>query len=838
MRVPISWLREYADLPAGATTEDIAGKLTAIGLKLEEIISSGISGPLVVGRVLSAEAETHKNGKTVQWCRVDVGPDHNNAAAGDIPASRGIVCGADNFSQGDLVVVSLPGAVLPGGFHITARTTYGHVSDGMMCSQAELGLGVDHAGIIVLEPRTAVPGDDAIALLSLDEETIELEVNPDRGYALSIRGVARDAAMAFGVEFHDPADIAVPEIDGDGYPVDVHDTAACPVFAAVTVTGIDQTRSTPAWMVRRIERSGMRAISLAVDITNYVMLELGQPIHGYDRHKLRGAIVVRRAECGEQLTTLDGVCRECTGDDLLICDDRGPIGMAGVMGGQDVEMTPETTDIVIEAAHFHAPGIARTARIHKLPSEASKRFERGVDPALPLRAATRVAQLLATYGGAQVEPGVTVRGHSHEPATVRLAPELPGKITGVALDTRTVVEALRANGCTVDDDGPSDDPAAAQLVVTVPSWRPDLTDPYDLIEEVLRVVGYDSVPSVLPVAPAGRGLTPAQKMRRRAGLILAGAGLTEVTNFPFAGASDFDALEIDDRRRRQVLLENPLSAERPGMTTTLLAGLLSTLALNIGRGHENVEIFEIGRVFLPRPDEDGSAPIYRVDQPPDPAEFAAFDDVLPCQPVHLAMAMAGERDLSGWWGRGRAACWADPLQMVRRVAKALHVPIRVQAAEFQPFHPGRCAAVYCDTELIGHAGELHPRVVSNFGLPQRAVAAEVDLNALIAAAPALGPKPGFSTFPVAKEDLALVVEDSVPAEEVRRALAGAHELIESVRLFDVYTGDQVGHGMKSLAFSLRLRAFGHTLSEEEMRVARESAVSVVYNATGATLRTH
>lgn len=840
MRVPISWLRECAELPAEATTDEIAGKLTAVGLKLEEVISSGTSGPVVVGRVLSAEAETHKNGKTVQWCRVDVGPDHNDAASGDIPPSRGIVCGADNFSVGDLVVVSLPGSVLPGDFHITARKTYGHVSDGMICSQAELGIGGDHAGIIVLEPEAAVPGDDAIALLGLDDETIELEVNPDRGYALSIRGVARDAAMAFGAKFHDPADIDAPEPGDDGYPVDVHDTAACPIFAAVTVTNVDQSRPTPQWMVRRLERSGMRAISLAVDITNYVMLELGQPIHGYDRHKLRGPIVVRRAEAGEQLTTLDGASRELTGDDLLICDDRGPIGMAGVMGGQEVEMTSQTTDIVIEAAHFHAPGIARTARIHKLPSEASKRFERGVDPTLPLRAAMRVARLLATHGGANVEPGVTVRGHPEPPGEIRVNVELPSKITGVALETDTVVSALQANGCTVSGNDTGDNATPTRLDVTPPPWRPDLTDPYDLIEEVLRVVGYDRVPSVLPAAPAGRGLTPAQKMRRRAGLILAGAGLTEVTNFPFAGATDFDALEIgvDDERRRQVLLENPLSAERPGMTTTLLTGLLSTLALNVGRGHEHVEIFEIGRVFLPRPDDAVSAPIYRVDQPPDPTQFAVFDDVLPRQPVRIAIAMAGERDLSGWWGQGRPASWADPLQMVRRVARALHVPIHVEAADFQPFHPGRCAAIYCDAELIGHAGELHPRVVSNFGLPRRTVAAEVDLNALIAAAPAIGPKPDFSTFPVAKEDLALVVDDSVPAENVRRALAGAHELIESVRLFDVYTGGQIGERKKSLAFSLRMRAFDHTLSEEEMRVARESAVNAVHAATGATLRTH
>jgi phenylalanyl-tRNA synthetase beta chain len=569
VKIPVSWLRQYVDLPADLTTAELAARLTAFDLKLEEIVSSGISGPLVVGRVLHLVKEEQKNGKTINWCRVDVG-EHNDASVPDAPGddvpSRGIICGAHNFAPGDLVVVSLPGTVLPAlGFEISARKTYGHVSDGMICSSAELGLPGDASGIIVLEAGSAQPGDDAIALLGLGEEVLDLEVNPDRAYALSLRGVARDAAIAFGVPFHDPADIdtAVVATDGPGaYPVVVEDPTACPVFAAVTVTGIDPSAVSPAWLAQRIELAGMRSISLAVDVTNYVMLELGLPIHGYDRSLLRGPLVVRRATEGEKLTTLDGTVRTLTSADALVADDRGPVGLGGVMGGEEVEMTPTTTDVVVEAAVWTAPMIARTARTQRLSSEAAKRNERGVDPTLPARAVRRVADLLVEHGGGTLEEGLTLLGEAPVPTDITLRADLSAQITGIDIDTVAAVEALEANGCEVSVDHD-------WLTVTPPPWRSDLTDPYDVVEEVLRVVGYDQVPSIVPVAPAGRGLTTAQKLRRRAGTVLAGEGLVEVKTFPFAGQADWDrmGLPADDVRRRQVLLENDAAlgtAAQPG----------------------------------------------------------------------------------------------------------------------------------------------------------------------------------------------------------------------------------------------------------------------------------
>jgi phenylalanyl-tRNA synthetase beta chain len=822
VRVPVSWLRELVAVPADVTTEQLAARLTAFDLKLEEIIGDSVVGPLVVGRVLTIEKEEQKNGKTINWCRVDVGADHNDADGG-----RGIVCGAHNFVEGDLVIVSLPGAVLPGGFAIAARKTYGHVSDGMICSGAELGLAGDASGIIVVEPGTAEVGDDAIELLGLGAEVLDLEVNPDRAYALSMRGVARDTALAYGLEFTDPADIEVPA-KGKGYPVKVEDSVRCPVFAARIVKGFDPTRPTPRWMAQRIQQAGMRSISLAVDITNYVMIELGHPIHGYDLTKLQGDIVVRTAKKGEKLTTLDGATRTLSVEDTVVCDDSGAIGLAGVMGGEETELSETSTDVLVEAAHWNQVTTARTVRRHKLPSEASKRYERGVDPELPARATQRVAELLVEHGGGTIDAGLTVVGKAPKLAPVTMSVDLPGRITGVDIDATSVVTALEGNAIDVALDHDT-------VTATPPSWRFDINDPYDLVEEVLRVVGYDKVPSVLPEAPAGRGLTTAQVIRRRVGMVLAGEGLIEVKTFPFAGPADWDKLGLaaDDPRRTQVLLANPLSAEEPGMTTTLLSGLFKALVLNIGRGHTDVSIAETGRVFIPR--GDGKAPIYGVDARPSDKQLAALYDALPDQPQHVALLISGARERGGWSGAGRAATWSDAVAIVQHVADSLHVDLIVEQAQQMPWHPGRCAAFSLDGNVIGHAGEIHPRVLKAYGLPPRVVGAEFDLDALIAAAPRVGPRPDFSTFPVAKEDLAFTVDADVPAATLQHALDGVSELIESVRLFDVYEGDQLPDGKKSLAFALRLRAPDRTLTDDEIKSARDAAIQAAA-AAGATLR--
>ncbi len=830
MRAPLSWLREYVDLPAGVTASDLAHRLTALGLKLEALHGADVTGPLVVGRVLSYADEPQRNGRTIRWCRLDVGPVHNDPEGG-----RGIVCGASNFDEHDLVVVALPGAVLPGGFAISARKTYGHVSDGMICSVKELGIGEDHTGILVLtgEEAEAKPGDDAVALLGLDDEVLELEINPDRAYALSLRGVAREAALAYGVDFADPARRDAPPRGSGVQPVRVEDPAGCPVFVARTVTGFDPAAPSPRWLARRVQLAGMRSISLAVDVSNYVMLELGQPNHTYDADQLTGAIVVRRARDGERLTTLDGVDRALTPEDLLIADERQPIGLAGVMGGAATEISGRTTRIVVEAAHFDPVTVFRGQRRHKLPSEASRRFERGVDPLLPQSAADRVAHLLVELGGGTVEPGATYAGEPPPSPEVTIPGDLAARVTGMPIDAETSVRALRAVGCTVVTGRD-----AGLLTAEVPSWRPDLTDPYDLVEEVARVVGYTHVPSVLPAAPPGRGLTRAQRLRRRAGRTLAGLGLVEVKTYPFVGQAAFDALGLpaDDGRRRTVRIANPLSDEEPALTTTLLPGLLRVAARNVGRGLPDGGVFEVAAVFWPSSSGAG-APVLPVDRRPSDAEVTALEEALPWQPRHVGAVLVGEREASGWWGPGRPAGWADAVQVARVLAAGLGAELEVEQGGAAPWHPGRCARLLVGGVETGFAGELHPAVCARFGLPPRAAALELDLDALVEAATDVPQAPAFSTMPVAKEDVALVVDDRVPAADVERALReGGGALLESVRLFDVYTGPQVGEGRKSLAFALRFRAPDRTLTEEDTGAARRAAVAVAAERCGAVQR--
>lgn len=825
MKASLSWIKDHVDLPAGTTTTELTDRLTALGLKLEGIESAGITGPLVIGRVLTMEPEPQKNGKTINWCTVDVG------AANGTGEPQGIVCGAHNFAPGDLVAVILPGGVLPGNFEISARKTYGHVSAGMICSTRELGIGEDHDGILVLPADAGEPGDDALALLGLDDEVIEFEINPDRAYALSLRGIAREAALAFGVPFVDPADREVPEGDDRGYPVVVEDPTGCPVFVTRTVTGFDASAPSPEWLQRRVRAAGMRSISLAVDVTNFVMMELGQPIHGYDGDRLSGPIRVRRATEGETLRTLDGVERTLSVEDLLITDDSGPIGLAGVMGGETTELSATTSHVVIEAAHFEPVSIFRTQRRHKLPSEASKRFERGVDPTVPAAAADLVATLLVELGGGRIEEGSTIVGEAPAPRRIVLPVDLPRRLSGIEIAEATVRAHLESVGCVVVEE------ALDVITVEAPAWRPDLTDPYDLVEEVVRIVGYDEVPSVLPVAPPGLGLTRLQRLRRRVGRLLAGDGLVETVSFPWVGPADLDALEVpaDDPRRDLVRLANPLSTEQPHLTRTLLPGLLAALARNVGHGNADVALFETATVTIPS--DRGPAPILGVDARPDAADLEKLFAAVPEQPLHLALAFAGEADRGGWWGQGRRAGWSDAIEEVRRLAADLGVEIEVRRGSLAPWHPGRCAELLVDGAHLGHAGELHPRVCRTLGLPERSAAAEIDLDLLLSRAQDIAPAPVFGSYPVAKEDVALVVDADVPSEDVARALReGAGELCESVRLFDVYTGSQIGEGRRSLAFALRFRAPDRTLTEKETGALREAAVRSAAERVGAEQR--
>ncbi|MBL1107557.1 phenylalanine--tRNA ligase subunit beta [Streptomyces sp. 5-8] len=839
MRVPLSWLREYVDLPATETGRDVQAKLISAGLEVETVeqLGADLKGPLVVGQVLTIE-ELEGFKKPIRFCTVDVGQANGTGEPQEI------VCGARNFAVGDKVVVVLPGATLPGGFSISARKTYGKTSHGMICSTDELGMGDDGThGIIVLPPETEV-GKDAIELLELVDEVLDIAVTANRGDCLSIRGVARETAIAYGLPLRDPALIDVPAPNAYGYPVQVSDPFGCDRFTARTVTGLSPEARSPIWLQRRLQKVGMRPISLAVDVTNYVMMELGQPLHAYDRSLVQGTIGVRRAEEGEKLVTLDGVERKLHAEDLVITDERGPIGLAGVMGGANTEIADHeihengvngTTDVVIEAAHFDAVSVARTARRHKLLSEASRRFERGVDPQAAAAAAQRTVDLLVLLAGGTAEAGVTEIVAPSAPQTITVPADHPDRVAGVEYGRETVVRRLQQVGCDVIGQD--------ELIVTVPSWRPDLADANDLAEEVIRLEGYENLPSTLPKPPSGRGLTHRQRLHRRVGRALAGAGYVEAPNYPFVSEQVFDQLGLaaDDPARRVVKLVNPLNDEEPALRTTLLPGLLGALRRNDGRGTHDLTLFETGLVFLPR-EERRTAAHLSVDRRPTEEEIAALNAALPEQPRHVAVVLSGAREQAGWWGAGRPAGWADAVEAARAVAREAGAELVVRKGQYGPWHPGRCAelVVVADgtEQVVGHAGELHPRVTKALSLPERTCAMELNLDALEAAGDGVPQAPSISSFPVATQDVALVVDKPVPAADVEAALReGAGELLESIRLFDVYeNAEQLGEGRKSLAYALRFRAADRTLTVDEASAARDAAVALAGERTGAVLR--
>jgi len=845
-RIPLTWLGEHVELPAGITAETLAADLVRVGLEEETIHPAQVTGPLVVGEVVSRVPEPQKNGKTINWCQVDVGPEHN------VDGSRGIVCGAQNFDVGDRVVVALPGAVLPGPFPIASRKTYGHISDGMICSARELGLGEDHDGIIVLSRigiDTATPGTDARELLGLGEEVLEINVTPDRGYCFSLRGVAREYGHATGAVFTDPGLAPVEDLPTEGgYPVELRDEApihgvpGADRFVARIVRGVSAHQPSPTWMQRRLTEAGMRPISLAVDVTNYVMLDLGQPLHAYDLATLNGPIVVRRATAGERLTTLDGQDRALDPEDLLITDSTRVLGLAGVMGGADSEVSEATTDLLIEAAHFDAVSVARTARRHKLSSEAAKRFERGVDPLLAPVAVARVVELLVEHGGGAADPVVTDVNRVAPAPVLHLPLDLPSRLIGLDLDPATVTGILRRIGCTVGEIAGTG--AEATVAVTVPSWRPDLTEPVDLVEEVARLHGYDLIPSIVPTAPAGAGLTSEQLRRRAVSDLLAHRGWVETLSYPFIDTGQLDALGIpaDDRRRTLLRLANPLSEEQPYLRSSLLVTLLDTAKRNVARGSSATDgwaIFEVGAVTLPTPGTP-AAPVPALGERPTDDVLAALYAAVPDQPRRIAGVAIGWREPGV-----RQVDATDAVEAVQDVAQVLGVELTLVAdADHAPFHPGRCVRVEtAQGTTVGWAGELHPKVAGALSLPGRPVAFELDLDLLLAAAPTAPVVAAeVSTFPAAKEDVALVVDAEVPVAEVLAAVrAGADAspagpVLESARLFDVYSGEQLGEGKRSLAFALRLRASDRTLTAEETAGVREAVVAEAAQRFGATLR--
>ncbi|HEX7405745.1 MAG TPA: phenylalanine--tRNA ligase subunit beta, partial [Candidatus Nanopelagicaceae bacterium] len=582
MRVPLSWIREYADIPSAMTAEEVGEALVRVGFEVEEIEYQGleVTGPLVVGRVIKIEEITEFK-KPIRWVELDCAE----------PETRFVICGANNFVVGDLVVVALPGSSLPGGFAISQRETYGKVSNGMICSSRELGLSEDHSGIMVLPLNCAEPGADAHQLLEIHDVIFDIAINPDRGYALSLRGIAREVATSIGVKYSDP----VHSISTENFPktskgITPKIEEGASVIYIRTLDKFDPLAQSPLWMRRRIEKCGMRSISLAVDVTNYVMLELGQPLHAFDRQQIKGTLHIRRAGKTTTFTTLDGQERSLSREDLLVADDERALALAGTMGGANSEVGINTTSLAIEAARFDPISIAKNARRHKLSTEASRRFERGVDPSLAEFASARAANLLIEFGSAE-HVDSQFDGEPRYSSIVDFDPAYVATLTGADISLAQVREKLLLIGCDIEEKNES------LWRIDPPSWRNDLQSPADFVEEVARMVGYDAIPSILPPHPVSPGLTNFQRRLRTLSQLLADKGLVEVQTYPFVSESTLKVMGYTGDRARAFRIINPMSEDAPLLRTHLIPGLIQSAVLNLSRGARDFGLFEVGSIF-------------------------------------------------------------------------------------------------------------------------------------------------------------------------------------------------------------------------------------------------
>jgi phenylalanyl-tRNA synthetase beta chain len=817
MRAPLSWIKEFVEIPAAVTAEQISDGLIRVGFEVEEIIQQGadLSGPLKFAQVLSIEEITEFK-KPIRYVGIDCGENE----------TRYVICGATNFAVGDLVVAALPGAVLPGDFAIGARETYGKTSNGMICSARELGISDEHAGIMVFAENEVTIGADAIEALQINDVIFDVAVNPDRGYALSIRGIAREVAASLNLKFTDPVDALRSlkfEETGKGVSAKIADKSTASVFYLRTLSDFDPKATTPIWMRRRIEKMGMRSISLVVDVTNYVMLELGQPLHAFDRAKVKGGLTIKRAGKAQKFKTLDSVERILDPEDLMVCDDEQPLALAGTMGGLSSEITETTTDIALEAVHFCPVCIAKNSRRHKLSSEASRRLERSVDPSLAEFASARFVQLLTAHSSAK-HVATVVDGEPIYAPLVIMDPTYVSKTLGFEISAKQVAELLRVVGCDVDEKSFTVDP---------PSWRADLLTAADFTEEVARMIGYDKIPSILPPRPLHATLTPTQKRRRAVATMLASRGFAEVQTFPFTNQATIDSMGFVGERAATYKVANPMSEEFPLMRVHLVPGLIEVAQRNISRGAKDFAIFEMGSIF--RSSQKLVAAI-SPDLSTRPAQ-KVIDEIfasVPPQGYHVAGLLVGKTENENWQGKARAYNWQDAIAYAQDVLALCNLEWSVARSDLAPWHPGRCAELIVNGKAVAHAGELHPRIVAAYGLPERSVAFAVALSALPDST--LVRPTTVGTMPAAVQDVALIVESTISAADVEGALrAGAGDLLESITLFDRY--DKIGDGKISLAFTLVFRAQDRTLTGEEVSAMREAATAVAAGKYGAIVRT-
>ena len=796
MKVPISWLKDFLDLPT-EDPEELEQILASLGHEVEgvEYIRPTFEG-VVVARVEGVGA--HPNADKIRFCRVSDGTETHE-----------VVCGAWNFEAGAIIAYAKVGSRLnidsDDPLEIGARELRGVLSHGMISSARELGLGDDHEGILVLDELGAATEADVgrafDEVIELSDTVLDVTITPNRGDCMSIRGIARELAAYWDIKWSDvEPHVAASEVE-PRFTISLEDTRACPRFVGHEIDDV-QIGPSPLWMQLRLMAIGQRPISNVVDVSNYVLFELGHPIHTFDADTIADHhLIVRMATEGEELTTLDGTARELLSSDIVVGDSTGAVALAGVMGGSTTEVSDTTSNILVEAAHWDPPSILFTSHRLGLRSEASARFERGVDPNLSSIAAARATELIAaTAGGAARSAQVDAYPEKVEPWTVTLRAHDVARLLGPDPGFVAACSLLDRLGFVVAPDGDE------SATVTVPTYRRDVTRPADLVEEVARLHGFDNFPDSVRKGSTG-ALTHEQVAMRALRSVLVGAGVSEAQTLSFIGQADLDALRLPegDPRRVGIRVNNPLRDEEGTMRTTLLPGLIAAAARNVGHGLRSVRLFETGRVFLKEADVD--------------------DIRIPHQPEKLGFLLVGEtEDMFTATG------------LVELIGSATGRELTMSQASLPALHPGRGGDILMDGRIIGFVGELHPAVVRSAGLEGRVAVAEMDVAPLVERLTDWKLKE-VSVFPPHVFDLAFVVSGDVAAQRLVDAIKNsARPDLESVELFDEYRGAGLGPGNRSLAFRVTLRSMDRTLSDEEVSPIRAAIIASVSGETGGTLR--
>ena len=827
MNVTLNWLKNYIDFEFSPS--ELADRLTMLGIEVESIKQLGaeLEG-VVVGSVTSIQP--HPNADKLVLCQVDIGETEELQ----------IVCGAPNAREGMLAPVATIGATLPIGLTIKRAKLRGEVSLGMLCSEKELGLSEDAAGLMELPTDTPL-GTSLSEALGLDDVVFELEITPNRPDCLSLIGVAREIRAETGNA------LKLPQVDFNEDETDIREMTSvtieapdlCPRYAARVIRGVKVGQS-PAWLQHQLESVGVGVINNIVDITNFVLMEYGQPLHAFDYHKLtENRIVVRRAAAGENLTTLDEIARELTPDMLVIADAEKPVALAGIMGGYDSEITETTCDVLLESAYFNPSSIRATAKALGISTEASYRFERGADPGVVLAALDRAAQLIAELAGGSICKGIVDVYPGQQPLRrIQLRPERVNFILGTALEAAEMVQILRHLGFDIEESRPEVAPTGTKkdrdpevapteksvFQVTAPTFRSDITREIDLIEEIARVYGYDNIPTTLPKGDIPVPVpNPSTEVRKHIKYFLLAAGMMEAINYSFCDPNCFDKIRFtaDNPLRDALKLRNPLSPEMSVLRTTLIPSLLENAQHNRNHQIDTIALFEIGNVFI----QDGGSS--RSDL-----------RIATLEPERVTGILAGQIGDGVYSNPYREPDFYDIKGLVEGILEVCGiVDYTLQKTDAPTFHSGRNAAVLLDDRQLGTFGEAHPEVLENYDLPYKAYLFDFDMEALVDAAIFAKRFEPIPVYPKVERDLAIVVDKELLSDIPTGLIyATGGELVESVRLFDVYEGEQVPEGKKSLAYAITYHSATETLTDKAVNALHDKVVKRLNQELGAELR--